>query len=548
MAKSFSDGNSDELPSAETQGAQARKARKRATDRVAQREHRRRQKVYVEELEAQVRVLKQQSVADQIGVLLLENEGLRTELKELKAFCSAIESLVNGRSKVHAEPEFNGPVSEKQNGATESANFHSPLVSQVSLGGLNDKDAPDTHSIAISDPMTDNMTRLTHDCMAPDAQHQHDDTTTQQQVSCQDTSTSLLFQQAGPTESSFDAVRDWWGISLHEAHDLGHSSYSKMDTPMWLNNFFAVGSLSPSSQFHDLGNPVSLSSTREQHNSDTHFSQHESSSDMDVNMINKNHVDASQWELTELPEQHFQIQEPSPKDISSLRSADRNSAGGSPNSTRTKFEVQIHRSLPHVLMPPLPQDVYVHEIIERARSNTVSRRMLLDAPTLANFLVDNSANVLSNDLKKYLEPVRRSRRTAEYLGTYWVSYLLLRWQVNQSEESFARVPRWFRPTDLQMHAPHPIAIDFVAWPRLRDELVRLSQSEPEKVHEVMTTIGVYLELNLETSMAQSLTNEEVLNSAVCDLRNWKLRDGFYEIYPQWKGVCEPVDVEDFDDL
>lgn len=64
----------------------------------------------------------------------------------------------------------------------------------------------------------------------------------------------------------------------------------------------------------------------------------------------------------------------------------------------------------------------------------------------------------------------------------------------------------------------------------------------------MTTIGVYLELNLETSMAQSLTNEEVLNSAVCDLRNWKLRDGFYEIYPQWKGVCEPVDVEDFDDL
>lgn len=83
MAKSFSDGNSDELPSAETQGAQARKARKRATDRVAQREHRRRQKVYVEELEAQVRVLKQQSVADQIGVLLLENEGLRTEVEML---------------------------------------------------------------------------------------------------------------------------------------------------------------------------------------------------------------------------------------------------------------------------------------------------------------------------------------------------------------------------------------------------------------------------------------------------------------------------------
>lgn len=64
-------------------------------------------------------------------------------------------------------------------------------------------------------------------------------------------------------------------------------------------------------------------------------------------------------------------------------------------------------------------------------------------------------------------------------------------------------------------------------------------NEPEKVHEVMTTIGVYLELDLGSTIAKSLTNEEVLNSAVCDLRNWKLRDGFFEIYPQWRGMCEP---------
>ena len=86
-------------------------------------------------------------------------------------------------------------------------------------------------------------------------------------------------------------------------------------------------------------------------------------------------------------------------------------------------------------------------------------------------------------------------------------------------------------------------------PRIRDELIRLSQSEPEKVHEVMTTIGVYLELSLETSTSQSLTNEKVLNSAVCDLRNWKLKDGFFEIYPQWKGICEPlVQTDEFDTL
>ncbi|KAH8807590.1 hypothetical protein F5884DRAFT_343927 [Xylogone sp. PMI_703] len=192
----------------------------------------------------------------------------------------------------------------------------------------------------------------------------------------------------------------------------------------------------------------------------------------------------------------------------------------SPGSTkRTKFEVQIHRSFSHVLMPPRPQDMYVHEIIERARSNALSRRMLLDAPTLAEFLVDNPTNVLSADLKKYLESVRRLRRTAEYLGTYWVSYLLLRWQVNQSAESYERIPPWFRPTDLQM-------------PQLREEVLRLSQTDPDKVYEVMTDIGVYLELNLESTIAKSLNNEEVLDSAVRDLRNWKLRDGFFGVYPQ----------------
>ena len=82
MSKSHSDANSDELPRVDTPGTQARKARKRVTDRAAQREHRRRQKLYVEDLETQVRILKEQSVAGQAGgTLLLENERLRAEVR-----------------------------------------------------------------------------------------------------------------------------------------------------------------------------------------------------------------------------------------------------------------------------------------------------------------------------------------------------------------------------------------------------------------------------------------------------------------------------------
>ena len=54
----------------------------------------------------------------------------------------------------------------------------------------------------------------------------------------------------------------------------------------------------------------------------------------------------------------------------------------------------------------------------------------------------------------------------------------------------------------------------------------------------MTQVGVYLELNLESTIARSLADEEILNRAVCNLRNWKLREGFFVHYPQWRGLCE----------
>lgn len=57
-----------------------RRERKRATDRTAQREHRRRQKLYVEELEARLELLQNSNPNDQLGQVLKENEELRKEV------------------------------------------------------------------------------------------------------------------------------------------------------------------------------------------------------------------------------------------------------------------------------------------------------------------------------------------------------------------------------------------------------------------------------------------------------------------------------------
>ena len=62
-----------------------RRERKRATDRAAQREHRRRQKLYVEELEAQLALVRGGSLSDQLAQVMQENEKLRKEVCQPKS-------------------------------------------------------------------------------------------------------------------------------------------------------------------------------------------------------------------------------------------------------------------------------------------------------------------------------------------------------------------------------------------------------------------------------------------------------------------------------
>lgn len=57
-----------------------RRERKRATDRVAQREHRRRQKLYIEDLESQLAFIREGSTSQQVGELMRENKMLRDEV------------------------------------------------------------------------------------------------------------------------------------------------------------------------------------------------------------------------------------------------------------------------------------------------------------------------------------------------------------------------------------------------------------------------------------------------------------------------------------
>jgi hypothetical protein len=63
--------------------AEDRRERKRASDRLAQREHRKRQREYIDELEAQLKLIKEGSHSESVAVLVAENERLKAEVRFL---------------------------------------------------------------------------------------------------------------------------------------------------------------------------------------------------------------------------------------------------------------------------------------------------------------------------------------------------------------------------------------------------------------------------------------------------------------------------------
>ena len=81
------EGKQEVAPAVTDEELNNRRERKRASDRAAQREHRKRQRQYVENLETQLTMIKQGSHSDPVATLVIENERLKTEVN---AYCSMV--------------------------------------------------------------------------------------------------------------------------------------------------------------------------------------------------------------------------------------------------------------------------------------------------------------------------------------------------------------------------------------------------------------------------------------------------------------------------
>ena len=66
----------------------------------------------------------------------------------------------------------------------------------------------------------------------------------------------------------------------------------------------------------------------------------------------------------------------------------------------------------------------------------------------------------------------------EQVATLYGMFVLMRWMIHPTPSNYERIPDWLSPRPSQLLTPHPIWIDFLPWPRLRDKLTQNHRNYP----------------------------------------------------------------------
>ncbi|KAE8381846.1 hypothetical protein BDV26DRAFT_289052 [Aspergillus bertholletiae] len=169
-------------------------------------------------------------------------------------------------------------------------------------------------------------------------------------------------------------------------------------------------------------------------------------------------------------------------------------------------------------------------------------------PKIANLLLlEHDLNpvvqILGPMLKRNSPP-----SLADTLAIYVIMYRLLRWRVYPVLETFQDVPSWYRPSKLQRTQLHPICIDFLAWPGLRESLIMDFASLDKPSFSRLTTSAITVHWPSDQDViVKDIAGDWALNPLfekhIYTYSNWKLKRRWAEQFPHLVHLVNISEVE-----
>ncbi|OAL38852.1 hypothetical protein AYO20_02058 [Fonsecaea nubica] len=145
-----------------------------------------------------------------------------------------------------------------------------------------------------------------------------------------------------------------------------------------------------------------------------------------------------------------------------------------------------------------------------------------DEPEPLDLLFGSRQNFLANSIHTAL---RKSRvAEPERLAIGWLLYVLSKWRVHPTPESFARISPFLWPIPEQIQQAHSVNLDMILWPALRLNLIRMADmAQLPNIFDMMSCC-----LKVRWPWGQ-----EILESSEND--GLKMRDEFYKVFSRVEG-------------
>ncbi|KAF1999872.1 hypothetical protein P154DRAFT_394602, partial [Amniculicola lignicola CBS 123094] len=155
-----------------------------------------------------------------------------------------------------------------------------------------------------------------------------------------------------------------------------------------------------------------------------------------------------------------------------------------PPSTHPPFGQHAPHMAPYLILPrslaaTCPLDAIMLDFLadRHARASEGVAVKTLVGPTYPNFtalvypdrLVD--AHPLSKLFTDILKTFPDICGLPEQVAVVFIMFLLMRWQIEPTQENYDRLPDWVTPRASQLFVPHPCWVDHLPWPRLRDRII-----------------------------------------------------------------------------
>ncbi|KAI1843413.1 hypothetical protein JX266_010410 [Neoarthrinium moseri] len=395
-------------------GDEAKRARKRATDRKSQQNHRRRQKAYVKQLEDSMRAFERQCAANPDGraaALVEAHKKLEQRFEKAASLLERVRGILNDNSEDYSLPGAFATGTEDDD--------NQPCRHWAD--GLDGLDCLDSH---------DN-----HDNGTTSSMHPSNSTASITHIDTQPLSTSPEVQINTETYSS--TVLDLLSCGL-DMPDSSEALALEPSTETTQGSGEDDSQIDPSFCFGAINVPV-------------HYPETLLSGDKGFELCQ-----ASDVAVASAVDPASAVNVPSTSSVltKSIISIDWNRWPA----------LALYAYGPRHSPPEGTGAKVLENMVLEAKAEHASGRFSQAKPSLRRLLTDGPGDVLAFRLFHYLSCYGEMPLHL-FLGIFWVQYLVLRsqWQVLNTEEDYTRIPQFMRPDSIERQIPHSIVIDLFVW-------------------------------------------------------------------------------------